>query len=73
MSSWTVTAYGGNNANSITANDPFLTSERGMYYDGHSSYMTVTGLTLPFNYYMYAWIRPLKSGTIYSGSDPSDG
>lgn len=72
-SSWTVTVYGGTNQHSITANDPYLTLERGLFFDGHSSYLTVDGLVLPFSYFMNAWIRPLKSGTIYSGSDPNDG
>lgn len=35
--------------------------------------MTIDDLWLGFSFYMMAWIRPLKSGTIYSSSDPSDG
>lgn len=57
----------------ITANDPYLTLERGVFFDGHSSYMTIEDLHLPFEFFMWSWIRPLKSGAIYSASDSSDG
>lgn len=44
-----------------------------MYFNGSSCYMSLSDLTLPFTYYMYSWIRPLKSGTIYSSSAIHDG
>ena len=31
--------------------------------------MSVSGLTLPFRFRMFSWLRPLKSGAIYSGSE----
>lgn len=31
--------------------------------------MSVHGLTLPFSFLMFTWLRPLKSGAIYSASE----
>jgi len=35
--------------------------------------MEFDDIYLPFDYTMFAWIRPLKSGAIYSTSDANDG
>lgn len=71
--SWTVTAFGGANSLSAQREDPYQTHERGIYFDGKSTYLTLTGLTLPHMFFLSVLVKPMNSGALWSSSKIMDG
>jgi hypothetical protein len=64
--SWTVTAFGGLDIAVREVEDPFLTSDRGLWFDGRYNYMTIEGLTLSHTWAFETWVNPITPGTLFS-------
>lgn len=52
--------------------DPYLTDDRGLWFDGKSNYMTSQMLSLHHTFTINTWIRPYGSGAIFSSSKNFD-
>lgn len=48
--SWETAAYSGYDPAGVTDSDPYLSDDRGLFFDGKNDYVTVTGLTLNTSY-----------------------
>jgi hypothetical protein len=64
---WTVAVYQGADEGYESA-DPYLTDDRGLYFDGINDFATVRGLLIHDNFTISMWINPESSGTLYSSS-----
>lgn len=70
---WEVILYGGANETKIATDyDPYLTDDRGLYFDGKGNYLTAKMLTLHHTFTINTWIRPYGNGAIFSSSKNFD-
>jgi len=69
---WTVYIYGGDESQVRGVDDPFLTSDRGMWHDGRYNFMTFADLTLSHTWTIEVWINPVMPGTIFSSNKVYD-
>jgi hypothetical protein len=69
--SFTVTATGGYLDSKFEGTDPYV-SDRGLFLNGRTDFLSIDGLTLSSDWVMHMWIRPLGSGTLWSTNSPSD-
>jgi hypothetical protein len=65
---WDVTTFGGARQAERNDDDPFLTADRGLWFDGRYNYMSIEGLLLSHTWSIEAWTNPITSGTLFSTS-----
>lgn len=66
--SWTVKVYGGDGSESNDMTDPYAVDDRGLWFDGRYTYLTVSGLTLHLSSTQIFWTKPHGDGTLFSNS-----
>jgi hypothetical protein len=65
--SWTVKAIGGDDETG-TMSDPYAVDDRGLWFDGRYSYLTIKGLTLFVTNTNIFWTKPHGDGTLFSNT-----
>lgn len=71
--SYNVKIYGGDSEDKDSA-DPYAVDDRGLWFDGRYSYLTIKGLILYPTHSNIFWLKPHGDGTIFSSNlvDGSD-
>jgi len=70
---WQVEIYGGDKMlDSAEKTDPFLTEDRGLWFDGKLQYLTVRGFTMHHSSTLDFWIKPHGYGTVFSAARVDD-
>lgn len=67
-----ITLYGGNNKTTEDFCDPFVSQDRGLWFDGMYSYATFEGLIVPANFELRMWIRAHGDGALFSSNRKVD-
>jgi len=70
---WNVKVYGGDSEDQSSA-DPYAVDDRGLWFDGRYSYLTIKGLILYPTHTNIFWMKPHGDGTLFSNNayDGSD-
>jgi hypothetical protein len=68
----TISLYGGSIAGEEEYCDPFISSDRGAWFDGMYTYATFENLILPESFEIRAWIRAHGDGALFSSSSSDD-
>jgi hypothetical protein len=63
-----VKVFGGRSEAIRNVDDPFLTSDRGLWFDGRYNFMTVENLYLAHTWSIELWANPMTHGTFFSSS-----
>lgn len=71
--SWETSAYSGYDPIRVTDSDPYLSDDRGLFFDGKNDYVTVTGLMLNTSYTISMWVKPHGDGTLFTSSSRTSG
>lgn len=64
---WNVKLYGGDTEDSTSA-DPYAVDDRGLWFDGRYSYLTVKGLVLYPTHTNIMWLKPHGDGSLFSNN-----
>ena len=66
---WEVLAYTGSSPNQYSNQDPYLSDDRGLYFDGKNDYVSLEGLMLNSSFTFALWVKPHGSGTLFTSAD----
>ena len=62
-------AYTGASPNQYSTQDPYLSDDRGLYFDGKNDFVTLEGLMLNNNFTFAMWVKPHGDGTLFATAD----
>jgi len=67
--SWDVVVYGGYSADTLDKTDPYITDDRGLWFDGKYTFLTLERLVLHHSTTLEMWIKAhCSDGTLFSSS-----